>query len=104
MCESSNGGEVCLYDANNQSGRVYDTLYSKPSYTGTYYGTNVGIDNTVNSTWNRDPDTTVSFYQFANYSGLGLGQLGGGKTNWSQFGEENSWSSHCFANNPACPG
>ncbi|KMS74608.1 hypothetical protein ACM01_13445 [Streptomyces viridochromogenes] len=103
MCESSNGGEVCLYDASNTTGRVYDTLYSKPTYSGTYYGTNVGIDNTVNSTWNRDPDTYVYFWQFANYSGLGLGQAGGTKENWGDLSEANSWSSHCFSSNSTCP-
>lgn len=102
VCESSNGGEVCLYDSNNNTGRVYDTLYSKASYTGTYYGTNIGINDTVTSTWNRDPDTEVTFYAGANYTGTAMGNVPGWKVNW-EGGWSDKWSSHCFANNAACP-
>ncbi|WP_368857953.1 peptidase inhibitor family I36 protein [Streptomyces sp. 43Y-GA-1] len=103
VCESSNGGEICLYDARDTTGRVYDTLYSKASYTGTYYGTDISIDNSINSTWNRDPDTIVWFFKGANYTGLSMGNSPGWKANWSGA-EGNAWSSHCFANNSACPG
>ncbi|MEV6051517.1 peptidase inhibitor family I36 protein [Streptomyces sp. NPDC052107] len=102
-CESSNGGEVCLYYNANYSGAVYDTLYSKPDYTGTYYGTNTSIDNSVSSSWNRDPDTTVWFFTYSNYTGFSLGLSGGGKQNWGSLGEDNTWSSHCFASNSTCP-
>ncbi|MCX4983085.1 peptidase inhibitor family I36 protein [Streptomyces sp. NBC_00572] len=102
VCESSNGGEVCLYDTNNYTGAVYDTLYSKPQYTGTYYGTNTPIDDTVTSTWNRDPDTRVWFFADPNYTGTDGGQEPGYKLNW-EGGWSNKWSSHCFASNPSCP-
>ncbi len=102
-CESSNGGEVCLYNSASYSGGLYDTLFSKPTYTGTYFGTNTSIDNTVSSSWNRDPDTTVYFFRNANYTGFSLGQLGGGRQNWDALSEGSDWSSHCFANNASCP-
>lgn len=102
-CESSNGGEVCLYRNSDYSGGLYDTLYSKPDYSGTYYGTNTSIDNSVSSSRNRDPDTTVWFFRYENYTGFSLGLSGGGSQNWAALGEDNTWSSHCFASNSACP-
>ncbi|MFB9485234.1 peptidase inhibitor family I36 protein [Streptomyces filamentosus] len=103
VCESSNGGEVCLYNTTNFTGAVYDTLYSKSEYTGTYYGTNTPIDNTVSSTWNRDPDTLVTFYGMPNYTGGAIGQAGGYKHSWEFMGFNNVFSSHCFESNPSCP-
>ncbi|MFE6462380.1 peptidase inhibitor family I36 protein [Streptomyces cinereoruber] len=103
VCESSNGGEVCLYDRADHTGPVYDTLYSKPEYTGTYYGTNTSINNSVSSHWNRDPDTEVWFFTAANYTGGAMGTLPGRKASDEFLGFNNSWSSHCFVSNPACP-
>ncbi|MGW0120070.1 peptidase inhibitor family I36 protein [Streptomyces sp. NPDC003327] len=103
VCESSNGGEVCLYNTNNNTGMVYDTLYSKPDYgTSTYYGTSTRINDTVSSTWNRDPDTNVSFFANAGYTGTSMGNVAGYKVNW-EGGWADKWSSHCFENNSACP-
>ncbi|MFE2559777.1 peptidase inhibitor family I36 protein [Streptomyces sp. NPDC059352] len=103
VCESSNGGEVCLYNTNNFTGAVYDTIYSKPEYTGTYFGTNTPIDNTVTSTWNRDPDTSITFYGMPGYTGGAIGTLPGIKASWEFMGFNNVFSSHCFASNPSCP-
>ncbi|MEV5336590.1 peptidase inhibitor family I36 protein [Streptomyces werraensis] len=99
VCEATNGGEVCLYQYDATSGPIYDTLYSKPSYTGsTFYGTSTLIDNNAASAWNRDPDTQVKFFFGANYTGAML-YAGGGQ----KVGFVKEISSHCFASNVACP-
>ncbi|MQS38824.1 peptidase inhibitor family I36 protein [Streptomyces katsurahamanus] len=101
-CNSSNGGEICLYRDANAVGPIYDTLYSKPTYTGTYYGTNISIDNSVTSLRNLDPDTNVELYNNPNYTGESTSIWSG-----SIFGDlqssDNRASSHCFWNNAACP-
>ncbi|NEA44270.1 peptidase inhibitor family I36 protein [Streptomyces sp. SID11385] len=109
-CESSGGGEVCLYDSvygsgndksnNGQSiGPIYDTLYSKPSFSGsTYYGTSTAVDNTFESLWNRDPDTAVKVFTNANYTGTMISTAGGGGS-----GFVTGWSSVCFVSNASCP-
>ncbi|MFE6624315.1 peptidase inhibitor family I36 protein [Streptomyces sp. NPDC057740] len=102
VCESSNGGEVCLYRLANYSGGLYDTLYSKPDYNGsTYYGTSTLIDNTMSSVKNMDTDTLVYFYQYAGYTGNLTGLPPGEQIN--QMPNDNTASSHCFGSNSACP-
>lgn len=101
-CESSGGGEVCLYWAGINSS-VYDTLYSKPDYDGsTFYRTNEPIDNNYRGVWNRDPDSAVKLFYNAGYSGL-LRTIGAGQQVDSLGPAANSASSHCFTSNAACP-
>lgn len=109
-CESSNGGEICLYDSvygaghdvNNSGqtiGPLYDTLYSKPNFSGsTYYGTSRLVDNTFESAWNRDPDTGVKMFTNQNYTGTQISTPAGHTT-----GFVTGWSSVCFTSNAACP-
>lgn len=109
-CESSGGGEICLYDSvtgaghdiNNSGqtiGPLYDTLYSKPSFSGsTYYGTSGSVDNTFESAWNRDPDTAVKMFANQNYTGSSI-SISAGHTSSFITG----WSSVCFTNNVSCP-
>lgn len=103
VCESSGGGEACLYRLENYSGGLYDTLYSKSSYDGsTYYGTSTAIDNTVSSVKNMDPDTLLYLYQYSGYTGALTGIPPGDYIN--QLGSsDNTTSSHCFGSNSACP-
>ncbi|MFD8716552.1 peptidase inhibitor family I36 protein [Streptomyces sp. NPDC059629] len=103
VCESSGGGEVCLYRLANYSGGLYDTLYSKPDYNGsTYYGTSTLIDNTMSSVKNMDPDTLVYFYQYSGYTGALLGIPPGEQIN-DVGSYDNVASSHCFGSNSSCP-
>ncbi|MFB7928672.1 peptidase inhibitor family I36 protein [Streptomyces sp. NPDC056039] len=102
VCESSGGGEVCLYRLADYRGGLYDTLYSKSTYSGsTYYGTSTDLDNTVSSVKNMDPDTLVYFYQYAGYTGA-LNAIPPGD-HINQVGNDNTASSHCFGSNSACP-
>lgn len=101
-CESSGGGEVCLYWAGINSS-VYDTLYSKSDYNGsTFYRTNEPIDNNIRGVWNRDPDTSVKLFYNAGYSGL-LRTIGAGQKVDDLGIARNAASSHCFTSNAACP-
>ncbi|MFF1847782.1 peptidase inhibitor family I36 protein [Streptomyces sp. NPDC058232] len=105
-CESSGGGEICLYRYADLGGNLYDTLYSKTNYNGsTYYGTSVLIDNTVSSVHNRDPINAIDVYTGQNYTGART-HADGGLTLWDMaiFGDDNAISSHCFENNAYCPG
>ncbi|MFD7407502.1 peptidase inhibitor family I36 protein [Streptomyces sp. NPDC059866] len=109
-CESSNGGEICLYDnvtgaghdINNSGqiiGPLYDTLYSKPDFTGsTYYGTSRLVDNTFESAWNRDPDTAVKMFTNQNYTGSSISTPAGNSSSFIT-----GWSSVCFTSNVSCP-
>jgi hypothetical protein len=101
-CESTNGGEVCLYHYSNYGGAVYDTLYSKTSYSGsTFYNTVIPVDNGVASVLNKDPDTAVKLFTGTNYTGnVETVAAGGGKANLTY---SNQASSHCFTSNAACP-
>ncbi|MFD5229168.1 peptidase inhibitor family I36 protein [Streptomyces qaidamensis] len=102
VCESSGGGEVCIYRLANFSGGLYDTLYSKSTYSGsTYYGTSTAIDNTMSSVKNMDTDTLVYFYQYSGYTGALVGIPPGERID--QVPNDNTASSHCFGSNSACP-
>ncbi|MFB8029218.1 peptidase inhibitor family I36 protein [Streptomyces sp. NPDC056465] len=103
VCNSSGGGEICLYRDANASGIVYDTLYSKPSYTGTYFGTSISIDNSVTSVKNLDPDTTAYLFTNANYTGDYATAWAGATLNDLSSATDNKVSSHCFWSNAACP-
>ena len=104
-CESSGGGEICLYKDANFTGGLYDTLYSKPSYTGTYYGTNTSINNSVTSVINKDPSHTAFLFDGANYTGESTTIGNGGSYADLGYGGimNNRASSHCFINNVNCP-
>lgn len=102
-CNSSNGGEICLYRDANAQGIVYDTLYSKPSYTGTYYGTSISINDSVTSIKNLDPDTTAYAFTNTNYTGDYAAAWSGATLNDLESWTDNKLSSHCFVNNAACP-
>ncbi|WP_078585544.1 peptidase inhibitor family I36 protein [Streptomyces anulatus] len=102
-CQSSNGGEVCLYRDASARGIVYDTLYSKPSYTGTYYGTSVSINNSVTSVKNLDPDTNVELFTNENYTGNQTTAWSGATLHQLSSLTNDKLSSHCFWNNSACP-
>ncbi|MFI5531701.1 peptidase inhibitor family I36 protein [Kitasatospora sp. NPDC051853] len=105
VCDSSGGGEACLYFNYNYTAPLYDTLYSKPSYgTSTFYGSGMNINNNVGSVWNRDPDSSLKLYTGDNYTGSRKVIAGGGKFN--TYGDatfQNTFSSHCFSSNPGCP-
>ncbi|MFD7442404.1 peptidase inhibitor family I36 protein [Streptomyces sp. NPDC059909] len=105
-CESSNGGEICLYRYADFGGGIYDTLYSKTSYPGsTYYGTSVLIDNTISSVKNRDYVNAIDVYTGQNYTGARThADPGLDLENMAVFGDDNAISSHCFENNAYCPG
>lgn len=103
VCESAGGGEACLYYTYDYAGWVYDTLYSKPSYTGTYYGTEMPINDSVGSVWNRDPDSSLKLFTGANYTGSVKVVPGGGKFNALNTIFNNAFSSHCFTSNTGCP-
>ncbi|MFD7442402.1 peptidase inhibitor family I36 protein [Streptomyces sp. NPDC059909] len=99
-CESSNGGEICLYRNYEFAGGLYDTLYSKTNYDGsTYYGTSTLIDNTMSSAKNMDTVNNVGFYAGKNYTGT-LEYLPAGL--WLRYGDDIA-SSHCFSSNAYCP-
>jgi hypothetical protein len=105
-CETSNGGEICLYRYANFGGGLYDTLYSKTSYPGsTYYGTSVLIDNTISSVKNRDYVNAIDVYTGENYTGSRT-HADPGLDLWDMavFSDDNAISSHCFENNAYCPG
>ncbi|NEB77730.1 hypothetical protein G3I40_21305 [Streptomyces sp. SID14478] len=101
---SCNADEACLYRYADYTGGIYDTIQSKQSYTGTYYGTSVAIDNTVSSVKNRDTSDNLWLYQNAYWSGDTWGVPKGASTNLGgSF--DNMPSSHCWS--PAtsgCPG
>ncbi|MFE5485704.1 peptidase inhibitor family I36 protein [Streptomyces sp. NPDC056527] len=99
-CESSGGGEICLYRNYEFAGGLYDTLYSKTNYDGsTYYGTQTLIDNTLSSAKNMDMVNNVGFYSGKNYTGT-LEYLPAGL--WLRYGDDVA-SSHCFSSNAYCP-
>ncbi|MFF1847784.1 peptidase inhibitor family I36 protein [Streptomyces sp. NPDC058232] len=99
-CESSGGGEICLYRNSEFVGGLYDTLYSKTDYNGsTYYGTSTLIDNTLSSAKNMDVVNNVGFYSGKNYTGT-LEYLPAGL--WLRNGDDIA-SSHCFSSNAYCP-
>ena len=100
VCESSGGGEVCLYYGSSFNGGLYDTLYSKDSYTGTFYGTSTPINDNVSSVVNKDPDTPVKFFSGTGYTGY-LETVGAGSSKSLTY--KNAASSHCFTSNAACP-
>lgn len=95
--------EACLYRNLDHSGGLYDTLLSKTSYTGTYYGTSTAIDNTVSSARNKDPNSNLWLYQYNNWAGDRWGLPAGASTNFSgSF--DNMPSSHCWSGaTPGCP-
>ncbi|MCX4979635.1 peptidase inhibitor family I36 protein [Streptomyces sp. NBC_00572] len=106
VCNSSSGGEICLYRDKDAQGPIYDTLYSKPSYTGTYYGTGISINDSVTSIKNLDPDTDAMVFTNANYTGDDSMIWSGATFHDMGYGSpwmDNSISSHCFINNSACP-
>lgn len=99
-CESSGGGEICLYRNYEFAGGIYDTLYSKTNYDGsTYYGTSTLIDNTMSSAKNMDMVNNVGFYSGKNYTGTAE-YLPAGL--WLRYGGDIA-SSHCFTSNAYCP-
>ncbi|MFG3142773.1 peptidase inhibitor family I36 protein [Streptomyces sp. NPDC048211] len=102
-CNSSGGGEICLYRDANVKGVLYDTLYSKPSYTGTYFGTSVSINDSVTSAKNMDPDTNAYVFTNPNYTGVNRVLWTGTIYNDFESDLDNKISSHCFANNASCP-
>ncbi|WP_328944175.1 peptidase inhibitor family I36 protein [Streptomyces sp. NBC_00250] len=104
VCNSSGGGEICLYRDANASGPIYDTLYSKPSYTGTYYGTGISINDSVTSVKNLDPDTNAELYTNGNYTGDHTTAWSNATLNDLESWTDNLVSSHCFWSNAACPG
>ncbi|MFE7357717.1 peptidase inhibitor family I36 protein [Streptomyces sp. NPDC057543] len=103
VCNSSSGGEICLYRDANAVGPIYDTLYSKPSYTGTYYGTSISINDSVTSVKNLDPDTSAYMFTNTNYTGDYATAWSGATLNHLSSLTDNKLSSHCFWNNAACP-
>lgn len=105
VCESSGGGEACLYRYDLLTGALYDTLYSKSDYgTSTYYGTSVEINNSVSSAENMDPDTALKLWQYGGYSGQVLVIPAGSSIgNFVIPDFDNRASSHCFVSNAACP-
>jgi hypothetical protein len=103
VCESAGGGEACLYYQYDYTGWVYDTLYSKTSYTGTYYGTDLTINDTVGAVWNRDPDNTLKLFTGTNYTGSLKAVGAGAKFNTVNTSFANAFSSHCWTSNAGCP-
>ncbi|WP_329245381.1 hypothetical protein [Streptomyces canus] len=102
VCESSNGGEVCLHKENDINSAVYDTLYSKTSYAGsTFYGTSTPIDNNTGGAENKDPDNSVKLFSGQNYTGISLSVASGHSVGYLK--SYYSVSSHCFTSNTACP-
>jgi hypothetical protein len=96
--------EACLYRYQDYSGGIYDTLNSKTSYAGTYYGTSVAVDNTVSSAKNKDPNSNLWLYQYDNWAGDTWGLPAGSSTNFSSS-FDNLASSHCWTGATAgCPG
>ncbi|MGC0331553.1 hypothetical protein RKD23_004543 [Streptomyces sp. SAI-170] len=107
-CETSNGGEICLYRYANYGGALYDTIYSKTNYDGsTYYGTSVLLNNTVSSVKNRDYVNSIETFTGENYTGLRV-HADPGLDLWDMAvfwdGQtDNAMSSHCFSSNAYCP-
>ncbi|WP_380282626.1 peptidase inhibitor family I36 protein [Kitasatospora purpeofusca] len=104
FCDASDGGEACLYYLSNFSGPIYDTLHSKYSYTGTFYGTETYINNEVASVWNRDTVNWLTLYDNTGYTGAKVAVAPGGYIAYlSDYGFANRASSHCFSNVSSCP-